>query len=288
MVATFPDFVRNQRDRAVAASASVLRTVFGLGFANKVSVSIIEQSMRLSYPINVRGRELRFQTIGPLPLYRARSLFSKEPETIAWIQGFGADDVMFDVGANVGMYSVYASAFCKRVYAFEPVFTNYFILNNNILLNNLSESVRAFCIAISDERRVDSMRLSRLGLGDAFSSFAESIDACHVSFQPVFEQGAFSLTLDALVFELGLECPTHLKVDVDGLESRIVGGAGKLLRDPRLRSILIELNHGLAADREAIGLIVASGFAISDGSGRPVTLNGMQVSNLIFVRKDQG
>ena len=52
---------------------------------------------------------------------RARSLLSKEPETITWLDRLEEDDVLWDVGACVGSYSIYAAVRRGvRVVAFEP------------------------------------------------------------------------------------------------------------------------------------------------------------------------
>src|SRR6516225_6500482 len=55
-----------------------------------------------------RGRVV-FYCLGDLALWRARTLLAKEPETIEWIDSFRAGDVFWDVGANVGLYSLYAA-----------------------------------------------------------------------------------------------------------------------------------------------------------------------------------
>jgi len=275
---------RRHMNRLVGALATVIRAVTGLWHPSHVSVAVIEQSLTLSYPVTVRGRPLRFQTLGWMPLYRARTLFTKEPETIRWLETIGSADVLFDVGANVGMYSIYAGACGAQVCAFEPVFTNYFILNSNVQMNGLSDRVRAYCLAISDSQRLDSMRLSSLGLGVAHNSFGENTTNAHHSFVPVFEQGALSWSLDDLVYGQGLPCPTHIKVDVDGLEGKVISGARRLLGDQRVRSIIIELNHDLPADQEAEALIRASGFTLSAATGGRYEIRGMQYSNMIFER----
>jgi hypothetical protein len=41
--------------------------------------------------------------------YRIDTLQSKEPETIEWIENFNKDDIFFDIGANIGLYSCYAA-----------------------------------------------------------------------------------------------------------------------------------------------------------------------------------
>ena len=62
-----------------------------------------------------------------------RTLFSKEPITLAWIDTFKDGETLYDIGANVGMYTIYAAVMRKaNVYAFEPEALNYAELNKNI------------------------------------------------------------------------------------------------------------------------------------------------------------
>ena len=70
---------------------------------------------------------------------------------------------MFDVGANVGMYSIWAAATKGiNVIAIEPESQNYAVLNKNILLNNLKDKVTALCFAMSDEEKISELNLRRL------------------------------------------------------------------------------------------------------------------------------
>ena len=71
----------------------------------------------------------------PTLLMRANTFFSKEPETLAWIDAMTENDVLFDVGANIGIYSVYAALKGLKVFAFEPESLNYAELN--ILSNTM-------------------------------------------------------------------------------------------------------------------------------------------------------
>jgi hypothetical protein len=68
----------------------------------------------------------------------------KEAETIDWIATFFKEgDIFFDIGANVGAYSLVASKFYNgkiMIYAFEPGFANFVQLCKNILLNGCQES----------------------------------------------------------------------------------------------------------------------------------------------------
>src|SRR5689334_11281675 len=62
--------------------------------------------------VDVPGGILRFVTSTPLLLARANSILSKEPDTIQWINCFKSDDVFWDVGPNVGVFSLCAA--CSR------------------------------------------------------------------------------------------------------------------------------------------------------------------------------
>src|SRR5262245_39234556 len=84
--------------------------------------------------------------------WRVDSLLEKEPSTIAWIAGFRRDEVLVDVGANVGVYTIWAAKTRGvRVFAFEPEAQNYALLNRNIALNGLGPRVTAYCLALSNE-----------------------------------------------------------------------------------------------------------------------------------------
>ena len=57
---------------------------------------------------------------------RVDRLLSKEPETIKWLNAFEKQSVFFDIGANIGIYSLYSAIKTGNdVYAFEPHSANY-------------------------------------------------------------------------------------------------------------------------------------------------------------------
>ena len=86
-------------------------------------------------------------------LWRARTFFTEEPETVRWLDSLGPDDCLWDVRANVGLYPLYAAKFRKcRVNAFEPESQNFALLIENIALNNVVERCRPACLGW-DRRR---------------------------------------------------------------------------------------------------------------------------------------
>lgn len=237
----------------------------------------------LTYPVSVNGKTYQLLSNSDLLLYRSKTFHDKEPETNRWLEKIPRDGIFFDVGANVGVFTVLASSYCNQVYAFEPVALNYSVLNQNLMLNGLDDVATAYCIAISDKSHFDTMRLSSSIVGSAHHTFGVNRDACHKEFSPVFKQGAFAVSLDDLVYRYNFPCPTFLKVDVDGNEHLVIKGADSLLKDSRLKSVLIELNKSLEIDNSLIELIKSQGFKLEE-VGSEAILNGMKIGNLIFYR----
>lgn len=187
--------------------------------------------------------DITFHCLGELALWRARTLLTKEPETLEWIDRFDDGDVYWDIGANVGVYALYAAISRKlRVLAFEPSAANYYLLNRNIELNGLGGQMVAYCMALSDQGSIDTLNMQNTELGGALSSFGTTVDESGRQFVPKFRQGSIGFSVDGFVEQFDPPFPNHIKIDVDGIEDRIIAGAPKTLRDARLRSLSIELD----------------------------------------------
>ena len=218
---------------------------------NKSEGTIRTKWLELDYgQIDVAGRPMRFALTGSSSKKRLRTLFSKEPITLAWIDTFAPGETLYDVGANVGMYTIYAAVTRDaRVYAFEPEALNYAELNKNIYLNDLHSRVLAYCVALSDVDKADRLLLSDFGLGISYHDFEENSWAEDKTFAPDWSvskdnrrpQGCIGQRLDTLVAE-GLDRPHHIKIDVDGLEHRVIEGMLDVLAEPQLKTVLIEIN----------------------------------------------
>ncbi|HTG74008.1 MAG TPA: FkbM family methyltransferase [Terriglobia bacterium] len=217
------------------------------------------------------GRTMRFATTGSSSVKRLRSLFSKEPITLAWIDSFAEGETLFDIGANVGMYTVYAAVMRgAKVFAFEPEALNYAELNKNIFLNDLHERVLAYCLALSDIDKTDRLLLSDFGLGISYHDFQENSWTEDKDFAPDWKvskdnrrpQGCIGRRLDSLIAD-GLPIPHHIKIDVDGLEHRVLSGMLELLRSPKLKTVLIEINFDNPKNLEIVETMESLGWKYS-------------------------
>lgn len=218
-----------------------------------------------------RGQSMRFATTGKSSVKRVRSLFEKEPITLAWIDSFAPGQVVYDVGANVGMYTIYGAMIGQaQVYAFEPEALNYAELNKNIYLNGLHGQVMAYCLALSDIDKTDRLLLSDFGLGISYHDFEENSWTEDKTFAPDWTvtrhdrkpQGCIGRRLDSLIDD-GLPFPDHIKIDVDGLEHRVIAGMAETLRDPRLKTMLIEINFDNPKNLALIDELGALGWRFS-------------------------
>lgn len=224
---------------------------------------------------DVRGHAIKIVTESDLERFRARSYGTKEPETLDWIERyFRAGDVMYDVGANIGLYSLFAARRLDgqcRVYAFEPEALNYADLNRNIHLNGLSGTVIPCCLAITDALRFDRFFLNPsdavagngdggLVPGSALHTFGVAEDFRHRAFAAVHQQGMVGVHIDHLWSAWGLDFPNHIKIDVDGLEARVVAGASQTLADGRLKSALVEISADSVHERQIVETLLAAGL----------------------------
>lgn len=193
--------------------------------------------------------------------WRVDSLFEKEPITIEWIAGFKSGDVLVDVGANVGMYTVWAAKTRGvRVFAFEPESQNFALLNRNILLNSLGDQVNAYCLAMSDVAGLSQLHLSQFMAGGSCHSLGEQVDFKHEPMKPAYSQGCVSARLDDLVAGGVVPEPDHIKIDVDGFEPKVIAGAQRITTGNKLRSLLIEVNQNLTDHLQMVAELNALGF----------------------------
>ncbi len=211
--------------------------------------------------VQVGDKVLRYLTPNRICLTRVQTLATKEPDTIDWLDGMPYNTVMLDVGANVGMYSIYAGVVRRaKVYAFEPEAQNYAVLCRNLVLNDLTARSAAWCAALSDENKFDRIYISASDVGGSCHSFAEPVNAHLKPHTFPFAQGCYAATIDKLVGNGTLEVPGYIKIDVDGFEHKVIRGAAKTLQNPAVRSLLIEINSHLPEHLWIIDFLASLGF----------------------------
>ena len=97
--------------------------------------------------IKILGQNIYFFVPNSLTKWRVDTFFSKEPETLEWIDNFknvqGKKIIFWDIGGNIGLYSIYAALKYKSidVTTFEPSTSNLQVLSRNISINKLNKNM---------------------------------------------------------------------------------------------------------------------------------------------------
>lgn len=215
----------------------------------------------------------------------------KEPETIDWIQSFfKKGDVFYDIGANVGAYSLVAAKFLDgdiKVFAFEPGFATFSQLQKNVFTNSFSDCITPLQIALTDETGLQTFNYANTTPGGAMHALGEPVDYKGDSFVPVGKQSVLAYSIDDLVEQFHIPLPNHIKIDVDGIELKILKGAGECLRDPAVKTIIIELEDDDPEAKQIIDFVSSKGFTFKsrhqyawDGLDSPLA----SIYNYIFIR----
>ena len=235
---------------------------------------IKERSQSLVVTLNdkITGKPIKFITPSELALWRAHTLYVKEPITIEWIRKFDSNKIFFDVGANVGMYSIFAAIISNvKVLSFEPESNNFQILMENIFLNNLKNKIDAYPLGLSNTTALTKLYMSTFEKGQGHHSVGESIDHNLKPKKTEYEQGIFTTTLNDLVNKWKLPIPNYLKIDVDGIEYKIVSESSYILKDISLESVLIEINPNREEDKTIIDTLRTLGFSYDEEQVKKAT-----------------
>jgi FkbM family methyltransferase len=212
---------------------------------------------------------------------------AKEPGTIDWLGSFAPGDVFVDVGANIGLYSIYAGVVSKaQVFAFEPEALNYAELCRNILLNGADGDITAYCAAITDrDVEVSRLLLSVFGAGQSLHDFGEPSRPDSGKARPT--QGCIGFSLDHLVESKAVAEPDHIKIDVDGHENKVIRGMARLLARGAPRTLLMECDSSLPATAAMVSELLQRGWQVNPDQLR-LTREGLRPAGKVMDELKRG
>ena len=261
------------------------RTKFGQYLNMQLIKSLMEQVAEISH----NGLQLKFTTPNLLCRWRADTFSSKEPETLEWIDEIPSGAIFWDIGANIGLYSVYAAKKSKcKVWAFEPSVFNLELLARNINLNNLTNDVCIVPFALSDQIGSSKLQLTTTEWGGALSTFGQDFGWDGKAIKKVFDFQTVGLSMEDAVNRLAIPTPEYIKIDVDGLEHFILKGGKSVLS--QIKEILIEINDDFHEQADQCrDILTECGLSLKDKRHSEMissNTNGFQNSyNQIWVRK---
>jgi FkbM family methyltransferase len=220
---------------------------------------------RLDYP----RADIHLKLTSPLEVKRLTAC-SKEPWTVEWIETWlGRGETLYDVGANVGAYSLVAAeqhGGDVRVLAFEPGYATFASLCENVMLNDASDRVTPLPLALGAETGLSVMAYRETGAGGAQHSVGERLSPAEED-EVVYRQPLMLQSLDDVRERFSLPDPHHLKLDVDGPELAVLEGAVETLGLPSLRSLMVELSVASAGVVESF--LAGQGWTLRERFERP-------------------
>ena len=187
----------------------------------------LEYSVRLLFDLpverQIRGESTKF-IIGSKSELKRVTTFSGEKPVLRWFtRQIKSSDVVWDVGANIGTYSLFASPFAEQVVAFEPHPKNVEWLEENANLNRTNIDIRP--IALSDEGGTAYLDVSKEYAGAGGGSIST--------------EGSYEISLNK--GDKISPQPDIIKIDVEGHEYSVLKGMTQVLENVRVT--LIELHE---------------------------------------------
>lgn len=149
--------------------------------------------------------------------------------------------VVYDVGANVGFFSVLAARLCGgdgAVYAFEPDLDNARLARANLAANDFGQAL-VIARAVGPTTGISALQLARYSGGHALAGADAPPDKVH-------EVPVEVVRLDDFAAQPGVRPPDFVKIDVEGLELPVLDGMEGLLRQHR-PVLLVELDDATPA-----------------------------------------
>lgn len=209
---------------------------------NKIKYFILFDFFKLKQTklIKHKNVKLKFLITNDITEYRAKTFSTKEPKTLNWIENFEKHKCFWDVGANIGLYSIYSKLINKslQVCSFEPSFKNLNILYENLHLNNLNKEIIIFPIPLSNNEEITNFIIGDDVDGGANSTLVNDSNFLKKTSNVSYKTSSFSI--DKLVKNFNLPSPNYIKIDVDGNEIQILEGIGDQFKS--LKEILIEVD----------------------------------------------
>lgn len=153
-------------------------------------------------------------------------------------QAIRPGDVVYDLGAQAGYHSLYASMLVGpsgQVWAFEPNPVNVQFIRKHIDLNG-ARNIHVMECAVSD--------------ADGESTFDDGKNCFSGHLSDKGSRKVQTISIDSAVMAGRLPAPNYLKIDVEGAEFKVLSGAVETLRKSR-PTILVETHEWIAGFESA-------------------------------------
>ncbi len=207
----------------------------------RITRALIAEQLIQKIDVETATGSLSFRCATARALHDPQNFFDNEPETIRWLDSLPAGDVLWDIGANIGIYALYAAQIRNlRVLAFEPSAATYAALVRNVELNNLSDRLDTYCIAFDEKTWLSHLNMANSDAGHSMHAFGidQSVQG---KINVAFRQSVPGFSIDDFCRLYSPPLPQHIKLDVDSIEEAILKGGRETLLSS-VRSLLVEID----------------------------------------------
>lgn len=207
--------------------------------------------------IKILNKKINFFVPNQIIKQRVQTFFTKEPETLKWIDNFNNENkfVLWDIGSNIGLYSIYAALKHNNceIISFEPSTSNLRTLSRNISINNLENKIKIFTNPLSNKKdKFLKMKEGKFLEGGALNSFGEEFNFEGKNFDSKMNYYLLGKSINSILENNILKLPSYIKIDVDGIEHLILEGGDKFLKHENILSLLVEINENFTDQFERV------------------------------------
>jgi FkbM family methyltransferase len=163
--------------------------------------------------------------------------------------------VVYDIGANVGFYSLLGSVLVGgtgHVYAFEPFSENLLELRRHLEMNRIKN-----CTVVD----------AAVSSADGEAIFDPSDDRCTGHLDVNGSLRVRTLTLDGLALRHEIRAPNVMKIDIEGGEYECLKGASHVIQDSR--PVIFLATHGQRVHSECVEVLLKWNYRLTSLDRRP-------------------
>jgi FkbM family methyltransferase len=146
----------------------------------------------------------------------------------------GPEDIVVDIGANIGLTAILMSSLARKVFAFEPSSSTYMILLDNLAKANVT-NVESINLGLGTKRESLTITFARSNRSGGYVSNKIRPNRGHVTEEIQLD------TLDSYFTDCEYK-PNFLKIDVEGFEQNVIEGGRRVLERNK-PIVVLEMNH---------------------------------------------
>jgi len=241
---------------------------------------MISEKLKFS---DVIVREVQFKLMTYTRSLELCARMNYETENLDFIDMIKPGEVLFDLGACEGRFSIYAALKGVRVISFEPEAKNFLVFSQNVSLNKIGvDSLKAINAGVGASNGKAVINIGQPWEGGHQKVVEHGEIRNDLNFNFIDKQEIQLVSIDSLVRDQEIPVPDYLKIDIDGSEILFLKGAVETLKSKNLKGIIFELNEVDPNFENIISILDTNGFVESERYSVP---NEPSLFNIIFKRK---